>query len=289
MVRLPVLLLSLFVLAACGGGGGATSSGGVQVLATTSTLASLAMGVVGDHARVRSLVPIGASPEDYQPAPQDIEEVHDARVLLENGANLETWLDGTIANASNPSLIRVVLSDGLPVRDGNPHLWMDPVFARAYVNKIRDAMVAADPANAASYRANAAAYDAKLVALTARTQKKIDTIPSAQRVMIVFHNAFNYYDARFGLATLGVVEVNPGADPSPQHLAEIVGLARLHHVRAVFAEPEYSPKLIAALAESAGIKTVSDLYDDSIGTDPKVATYIGMIDYDTDTIVRALK
>ena len=289
MVRLPVLLLSLFVLAACGGGTGATSSGGVQVLATTSTLASLAMGVVGDHARVRSLVPIGASPEDYQPAPQDIEAVHDARVLLENGANLETWLDGTIANASNPSLIRVVLSDGLPVSDGNPHLWMDPVFARAYVNKIRDAMVAADPANAASYRANAAAYDAKLVALTARTQKKIDTIPSAQRVMIVFHNAFNYYDARFGLATLGVVEVNPGADPSPQHLAEIVGLARLHHVRAVFAEPEYSPKLIAALAESAGIKTVSDLYDDSIGTDPKVATYIGMIDYDTDTIVRALK
>ena len=289
MVRLPVLLLSLFVLAACGGGTGATSSGGVQVLATTSTLASLAMGVVGDHARVRSLVPIGASPEDYQPAPQDIEAVHDARVLLENGANLETWLDGTIANASNPSLIRVVLSDGLPVRDGNPHLWMDPVFARAYVNKIRDAMVAADPANAASYRANAASYDAELVALTARTQKKIDTIPSAQRVMIVFHNAFNDYDARFGLTTLGVVEVNPGADPSPQHLAEIVGLARLHHVRAVFAEPEYSPKLIAALAESAGIKTVSDLYDDSIGTDPKVATYIGMIDYDTDTIVRALK
>jgi zinc/manganese transport system substrate-binding protein/manganese/iron transport system substrate-binding protein len=289
MVRVPVLLLFLFVLAACGGGRGATSSGGVQVLATTSTLASLAMGVVGDHARVRSLVPIGASPEDYQPAPQDIEAVHDARVLLENGANLETWLDGTIANASNPSLIRVVLSDGLPVRDGNPHLWMDPVFARAYVNKIRDAMVAADPANAASYRANAASYDSELVALTARTQKKIDTIPSAQRVMIVFHNAFNDYDARFGLTTLGVVEVNPGADPSPQHLAEIVGLARLHHVRAVFAEPEYSPKLIAALAESAGIKTVSDLYDDSIGTDPKVATYIGMIDYDTDTIVRALK
>jgi len=289
MLRQPAVLLSLFVLAACGGGAGSTSSGGVRVLATTSTLASLAIGVVGDASRVRSLVPIGTSPEDYQPAPQDIEAVHDARVLLENGANLETWLDGTIQNASNPSLIRVVLSDGLPVRDGNPHLWMDPVFARAYVRKIRDAMIAADPAGAATYRANAAAYDAQLVALTARTQRKIDTIPPAQRVMIVFHNAFNYYDARFGLQTLGVVETNPGADPSPQHLAEIVGLARSHHVRAVFAEPEYSPKLIAALAESAGITTVSDLYDDSIGTDPKVATYIGMIDYDTDTIVRALK
>ena len=288
MIRVPVLLLVSFVLGGCGGNTGPTSPG-VRVLATTSTLASLALGVVGDSTRVRSLVPIGTSPEDYQPAPQDIQAVHDASVLLENGADLETWLEGTIANAANPTLVKVVLSDGLPVRDGNPHLWMDPVFARAYVRKIRDAMIRADPSHAAVYRTNAAAYDAQLVALTARTQKKIDTIPPAQRVMIVFHNAFNYYDARFGLVTLGVVETTPGADPSPQHLAEIVGLARAHRVRAVFAEPEYSPKLIAALAESAGITTVSDLYDDSVGTDPKVATYIGMIDYDTDTIVRALK
>jgi ABC-type Zn uptake system ZnuABC Zn-binding protein ZnuA len=60
-------------------------------------------------------------------------------------------------------------------------------------------------------------------------------------------------------------------------------------VRAVFAEPEYSPKLVEALAQSAGIRTVENLYDDSVGTDPKVADYIGMIDYDTDTIVNALK
>ena len=60
-------------------------------------------------------------------------------------------------------------------------------------------------------------------------------------------------------------------------------------LRAVFAEPEYSPKLMQALAQSAGIRTVENLYDDSVGTDPKVATYVGMIDYDTDVIVAALK
>ena len=51
----------------------------------------------------------------------------------------------TIRNAANAQLVRVVCTDGLPVRDGNPHLWMDPEFARAYVAKIRDALVAADP------------------------------------------------------------------------------------------------------------------------------------------------
>jgi ABC-type Zn uptake system ZnuABC Zn-binding protein ZnuA len=282
-------LLALVLLAGCSHAPERQVTSGATVVATTSTLASLALGVVGDPSRVRSLVPVGASPEDYQPAPQDIEAIHSATVLVENGANLEGWLQSDLDNARNEQLVVVVCTDGLPVRDGNPHLWMDPEFARAYVRKIRDALVKADPSNAAAYQRNAAAYDAQLVALLTRTHKKIATIPVPQRTMIIFHNAFLYYNARFGLRTIGVVELNPGSGPSPQHIAEIVTLARANHVGAVFAEPEYSPKLVQALAQSAGIKTVENLYDDSVGTDPKVANYLGMIDYDTDTIVNALK
>lgn len=282
-------LLALVLLAGCSHAVTRETPSGATVVTTTSTLASLAAGVVGDPSRVRSLVPVGASPEDYQPAPQDIEAIHDADVLVENGANLEGWLQSDLDNARNPKLTVVVCADGLPVRDNNPHLWMDPEFARAYVAKIRDALVKADPPNAATYRKNAATYDAQLHALTIRTQRKIDSIPAPARTMIIFHNAFFYYNARFGIHTIGVVERNPGTDPSPRHLAEIIALARANHVRAVFAEPEYSPKLMAALAQSAGIRAVESLYDDSVGTDPKVSTYVGMIDYDTDTIVNALK
>jgi ABC-type Zn uptake system ZnuABC Zn-binding protein ZnuA len=282
-------MLAVVLLAGCSHAAGRAADGGATLVATTSTLASLAVAVVGDPARVRSLVPVGASPEDYQPAPQDIEAIHDADVLVENGANLEGWLQSDLDNARNTKLAVVVCADGLPVRDNNPHLWMDPEFARVYVRKIRDALVTADPPHAAIYRRNAAAYDVQLVALVARTRRKIDTIPPAQRNMIIFHNAFLYYNARFGLRTVGIVEIHPGAEPSPQHIAEIVGTARANHVRAVFSEPEYSPKLVQALAQSAGITTIESLYDDSVGTDPNVDNYIGMIDYDTDTIVNALK
>jgi ABC-type Zn uptake system ZnuABC Zn-binding protein ZnuA len=289
MILLRRAALGLVLLAGCSHSRAQPQTSGATVVATTSTLASLAVGVVGDPSRVRSLVPIGASPEDYQPAPQDIEAIHDANVLVENGANLEGWLQSDLDNARNAKLTVVVCAQGLPVRDNNPHLWMDPEFARVYVRKIRDALIAADPPNAQTYRSNAASYDAQLVALVKRTRSKIATIPPPQRTMIIFHNAFLYYNARFGLRTVGVIEVHPGAEPSPQHLGEIVNLARTYHVRAVFAEPEYSPKLVQALAQSAGIRTVESLYDDSVGTDPKVATYVGMIDYDTDTIVNALK
>src|SRR5450631_2579663 len=165
-------LLALVLLVGCSHAPARQETSGASVVATTSTLASLAVGVLGDPSRVRSLVPVGASPEDYQPAPQDIEAIHSATVLVENGVNLEGWLQSDLDNARNEKLVVVVCTEGLPVRDGNPHLWMDPEFARAYVRKIRDALVKADPPNAAAYQRNAASYDAQLVALLARTHKK---------------------------------------------------------------------------------------------------------------------
>ena len=166
----------------------------------------------------------------------------------------------------------VTCTDGLPVRDGNPHLWMDPEFARAYVRKIRDAFVERDPAVRAEYARNAGRYDAR-----SRAQREIPpqiaTIPPAQRTMIVFHNAWKYYNARFGVKTVGVDRdvARPRAESARSRRAR-ERRARMH-VRAVFAEPEYSPKLVQALAESARHHDRRKLYDDSIGTDPRVADY----------------
>ncbi len=285
--RSAALALAL-LLAACSHGSD-RSPGPLRIVATTSTLASIAQGTAGPNAGVRSLVPVGTSPEDYQPAPADIEALHDADVLVENGAGLEGWLEGTLRNAANPRLRVVVCADGLAVRDGNPHLWMDPENARRYAAEIRDALVAADAPHAGAYRAAAKAYDAQLAALTARTRAKLAAIPAARRVMIVFHNAFDYYARRFGLRIVGAIEPIAGAEPNPSHVADLVRLARANRVPAVFAEHEYSDKLARTLAASAGGLTVAFLYDDSLGTGPGVSTYIGLIDTDTDTIVSALR
>jgi ABC-type Zn uptake system ZnuABC Zn-binding protein ZnuA len=259
------------------------------VVATTTTLASIAGGVVGAETEVRSLVPVGVSPEDFQPSPDTIAALRSADVLVENGAGLDGWLDATIRNAGNPHLRIVVCTAGLPVRDGNPHLWMDPEYARAYAAKVRDAVLAADAPHAARYRAAAVTYDRQLVALTARTKLKIAMIPPSRRTMIVFHNAFDYYARRFGLRIVGAIEPMAGAEPNPAHLAELVGVARAQHVPAVFAEHEYSDKLARALADSAGGLKVAFLYDDSLGTESGADTYVGMIDTDTDAIVSALR
>jgi manganese/iron transport system substrate-binding protein len=267
----------------------AAPSGKIHVATTISTLNSFVQGVGGEYVSVKNIVPIGASPETFAPAPQDVATVADADVLVENGAGLETWLDRLLRDAGKPNLRVVVCAQGLPVKNLNPHLWMDPVFAKRYVEKIRDALIAVDPAHSDAYRRNAASYNLRLDDLIAHIRQQIATVPPSHRYMIVFHNAWQYYNDRFGITTLGFVERNPGQEPNPQQVAQLIDLAKQHHVHGVFSEPEYSPKILYAIAQGAGIAVVEDLYDDSVGTDPRVANYIEMLTYDTNVIVHALK
>ena len=84
---------------------------------TISTLNSFVQGVGGERVMVKNIVPVGASPETFQPAPQDVATVADAQVLVENGAGLETWLDQLLRDAGSPNLRVVVGADGLPVKE----------------------------------------------------------------------------------------------------------------------------------------------------------------------------
>lgn len=296
-LKCAAVLAMLFAVTACahtlrhaqGDNGTAQGDDKIVVATTISTLNSFVEGVGGEHVIVKNIVPIGASPETFAPAPQDVATVADARILVENGAGLETWLDKLLRDAGARDLHVVICADGLPAKNDNPHLWMDPVFAKHYVAKIRDALISFDARNAADYRRNAAAYDARLEELTAHIRAQIATIPSSHRYMIVFHNAWQYYNDRFGITTLGFVERNPGQEPNPAQIAQLIDLAKQHHVHGVFSEPEYSPKLLHSIAQGAGITVVEDLYDDSVGTNPRVANYIAMLTYDTSVIVQTLR
>lgn len=266
------------------------------VVATTTTLAALVNAVADDRVQVHALVPIGASPETYEPKPRDIVLLEHADLLVENGAGLEAWLTKVINSARNPKLQILVLSDGIAGigsassrRFVNPHFWLDPVYAQLYVKEIATALSRIDPASAATYARDSATEIRRLQALDAWIREQVATIPPQNRVTITFHDAWYYFDRRYGIRDLGSVVDSPGKEPSAAEFAALIAKAKAYHVRAVFAEPEFSPKLINQLAASANIRTVTSLYDDSLGQTPQLSTYEGMLRYDVQTIVNALK
>ncbi|NNM98567.1 MAG: zinc ABC transporter substrate-binding protein [Candidatus Eremiobacteraeota bacterium] len=296
IVPRALALLALLAVAACSGGQKAPSASPspagktrIDVVTTFSTLNSFVNGVGGRYVRATNIVPVGASPETFQPTPQSIAVLNGAQLVVENGTGIDAWVDRMVRGADVPRSRVLVITDGMPVVGGNPHLWMDPVLAKTYVAKILAALVRIDPAHEAAFKKNAIAYDAKLDALTAWIRSQIATIPPARRQLIVFHDAWPYFAKRFGIHIVGSLVPAPGQEPNPRRLAQLVTLARKLHVRAVFAEPEYSAKLANAFAGSADIHVVTDLYDDSIGHRAVVHDYLSMMRYNTEQLVRALK
>ncbi|HSO48547.1 MAG TPA: zinc ABC transporter substrate-binding protein, partial [Rhizobiaceae bacterium] len=133
------------------------------------------------------------------------------------------------------------------------HVWLDPANAKAMVHAIEEALVEADPANKEIYEANAAELMQRLDALTAEIAAQLE--PVKGKGFIVFHDAYQYFENRFGVTAAGSITVSPEVMPGAERVAEI--RARLKELGAacVFAEPQFEPKLVATVTEGTDART----------------------------------
>lgn len=133
------------------------------------------------------------------------------------------------------------------------HIWLDPINAKAMVHEIEEALVAADPENAAIYKANAETAMGKLDALIAEISTELE--PVKDKGFVVFHDAYRYFEERFGVTAAGSITVSPEVMPGAERVAEI--RARLQELGAtcVFAEPQFEPKLVTTVTEGTQAKS----------------------------------
>lgn len=132
------------------------------------------------------------------------------------------------------------------------HFWLDPENARAMVGAIETALSEADPDNAQAYAANAAATVEKIDALAAETQAAVDALEN--RGFVVFHDAYQYYEKRFGIEAAGSITVSPDVMPGAQRLSEIQARVRELGAACVFSEPQFEPRLVTVITEGTEAK-----------------------------------
>jgi ABC-type Zn uptake system ZnuABC Zn-binding protein ZnuA len=303
LALLGALLVPLLV--ACGGAAASapatvagTSARTIKVVTTMSILADMVKNVGGVRVEAENIIPIGAGPEDYQPTPQDAQKIAAADIVFYNGHGLEDWLGDLFKSAAKPNQPQIAVSDGLAALDtgsadfkqGNPHFWMSATLGAAYVEKIRDGLIGVDAAGKDVYTSNAANYIKQLLDLNAALKQRAASIPPAERKLVTNHDAFPYFAQEYGFTIVGNILGNPESEPSASELATLVQAITAQHVKAVFSESQFSPKLTATIADEAGVRIVSNLYTDTLGdTRSGVTTYADMLRYDMQEIVEALK
>ena len=194
---------------------------------------------------------------DYQLTTEDMKTLEKADAFVVNGAGMESFLDKVIKMQEGMTVIDASRGIDLMEEDGeaNPHVWLSITKDIEQVKNIRDQLKEADPAHADQYEANAAAYLAKLEALKTEMHATLDDVP--HKDIVTFHEAFPYFAEEFGLHILGVIEREPGADPTPAELETTIEQVKALPVKVLFAEPQYSPAAAETIARETGAKLYS--------------------------------
>ena len=153
------------------------------------------------------------------------------------------------------------------------HFWLDPEIAKTIVTIVARELSEIDVANKSTYEANAKKAINDLDTLITETRSKINS----DATYIVFHDAYQYFEKRFGIEVIGALTVNPEALPGAKQLAEIREVIEHEKVNCLFSEPQFNPSIAKTIAQDTGVKASvldplgaelnpgKDLYFDLIG------------------------
>jgi zinc/manganese transport system substrate-binding protein len=277
----------------------------LQVVVTTSLLGEAAAAVAGDAADVTELIPRGADPHEYQPAPRDGVALAQADIILTVGLGYETFLGDLISGAGvdvpvvtlsqgiEPLPIGGAPANGSPLTPGeiDPHVWLDPQSVVAWARNAAAAFSALDPAHAQDYHANADGYIGKLEELDAWADEQIRGLSSDRRNVATGHAVMGYMAHRYGLNVVGAIQP-AGSDlgePSARELADLEDQLREQHVGAIFVGIYDNHSLADQVGRDTGIPVIP-LYLESLSQmGGPAGTYQDLIRYDVNAIVEALK
>ncbi|HEX9570501.1 MAG TPA: zinc ABC transporter substrate-binding protein [Rhodospirillales bacterium] len=272
------------------------ATAGPDVVASIAPVHSLVAKVMAGVGEPRLLVAGGLSPHTYALKPSDAKALAKARAVFWIGPELERFLEKPLsALAGDVRVVRLGKAEGvrvLPARkagawaeaahdDGDKHghddddnidahLWLDPRNAARMVDAVVVALSRADVRNAARYRANGENTLAALRGL--ETEIRATLKPVAGAPYLVFHDAFQYFETRFGLAAVGAVSVGAERSPGARRIAELRQRIRDQGVVCMFTQPQFEPELVKTVIEGTGAR-IGVLDDLGAGIDPGPGLY----------------
>lgn len=263
-----------------------------KVVVSIKPIHSLVASVMHGVGEPTLLVRGGASPHSYTMKPSDAKALSAADLVVWVGPELESFLEKPLkANAPKATRLTLMELKGLTLletREGgawdahdhgheaghkghdhkhdhkghdhedeheelNSHIWLDPANARAIVKAVAEALAAKDPADAEAYRTNAERTLQQLDALDA--ELKATLAPVKDKPFVVFHDAYQYFEARYDLSAVGSITVSPDRRPSAKRLSAIRAKIGGLGAACVFAEPQFEPALVQTVVEGTKART----------------------------------
>ena len=287
--------------------GGLSVSGASEphnVVATTGMIADLVRHVGGERVEVVKIVPAGGDPHSYTPTRRDVLRLSQADIIFYNGLLLEGRMGdiiGRMRQRGKPvhAVAEIIRGQGdfvLTDEDDeyDPHLWMDVRGWIRALHVVRDALIEFDPAAKDYFATNAAAYQKDLEQLDAYIRSIVATIPEDRRILVTAHDAFGYFGRAYGVEVHAIQGLSTESEAGLQDIERLVRFLVERQISAVFVETSVADRNVLAVVEGVrarggNVIIGGELFSDAMGPSGTYeGTYIGMLDHNATTIVRAL-
>lgn len=275
-----------------------------HIVTTIGMLADAANQIVGDSATVEALMGAGVDPHLYKATQGDLQLLTDADIIIYNGLHLEGKM-GEVLEKLGQSKPVIAGAESIPEQKRkqsmaytdayDPHVWFDVSLWKIVTQNISIQLQKLHPINTAYYQANTDKYLLQLDSLHLAVRDMISTIPESQRILITAHDAFEYFGTAYDMEVRGLQGISTVADFGLKDITDLVDYILVNQIKAVFIETSVSQKAINAVVEGCrkrGFEIVigGSLYSDAMGApETPEGTYIGMVNANVHTIVKALK
>jgi zinc/manganese transport system substrate-binding protein len=271
------------------------------IVVSTNILGDVVENLVGDQARVVTLMKPNADPHSFEISAQEAATLRQADLLVSNGLGLEEGLQQHLDSASATDVATFVAGDAIDVLDysegdaaGMPdsHFWTDPARMLDVVDALEPALAEIDGIDGDALQASVADYRGDLDELDAEMTTAFESIPAERRALVTNHHVFGYLADRFDFEVVGAVI--PGgttlAAPSASDLADLVEAVDDTGVPAIFAESSSPDRLARALADEADLDVeVIELFTESLtDADGGAPDYLTMMRVNTERITSGL-
>ena len=273
MMKIPSIFLPSCLVAALllvlGARPAAAAKGDLVIAATIFPAADIARLIAGPGTRVIQILPAGASPHTFDLTPGQVRELQSARIIFKIGG-IDDWIDGVAE--SLPQALILSLQRNIALKqdhehghdhdgtngtgeDGfDPHYWLSAANGVVMARNIADALSAADPARTAVYDENYQKYARELTSLHSEIKSGLSALKYNR--MIVFHDAWRYFAAAYGLEIAAVFQSAPGREPTPRDMQELYAQVRRLGVKVIFSEPQLPTASIEPLLQDLGLEQV---------------------------------
>lgn len=240
-----------------------TNTSKLQVMSSFYPLREFSQNVGKEKVDVKLLVPVGVEPHDWEPTIKDVQQMQKSDLIIINGIGFESWVDklnemnyqGVIVDTSNEIVIKNMDEESTQENDsesGDPHIWLNPVFAKMQVQNIANAFSNSDPENRQYYQENAANYINKLDLLDSKIRNELS---GCNHDFIAFHHAFSYFADEYNLTQHTIIpSYAPHAEPTAKTLENVINKAKQLNLKVIFTEETVDPKTSQVIANEIGGK-----------------------------------